>query len=477
MLFNSVQFAIFFIVVFGVYLVLNHKWQNRMLLVASYVFYAAWDWRFLSLILTSTTLDYFCGIKIDESKDIKRKKLFLLFSIAGNLSILGVFKYFNFFAYNLQVLLNLFGFSFEPHFFHIILPVGISFYTFKTMTYTIGIYWGQMKPTKKFLDYALFVAFFPALLSGPIDRANSLLPQILSPRKLTLDRFYEGCFLIFWGLFQKVFIADNIAKIVDPVYSAVPPYQGAVVLLSMYAYVFQLYCDFAGYTNIAIGLGKVMGFDMMINFNLPLFATSVADFWRRWHISLSTWVRDYIYTPLFVSLKNVKGNMRLYLTLVITMTLLGLWHGAAWNFVVFGVYYGAHLVLYQLIQPRIKNFIKPKSRLGQHVWLVVSIVFMFHVTAIGFLLFRAESMSQIYNMLYSLIFNFRIFDISLDTIGKIISFSMILVVIEVIQFRKNDLMIVFKWNTLARAAFYFVCFYLLIIYGVEGGKEFIYFQF
>jgi len=478
MLFNSLQFTLFFIIVYILYLVLNHKWQNRMLLVASYVFYGLWDWRFLSLILASTIIDYFCGIKIDESNDIKKKKIFLLFSLIGNLSILGVFKYFNFFAYNLQLLLNHLGFPSEPHLFHIILPVGISFYTFKTMTYTITIYWGQMKPNRNFLDYALFLAFFPALLSGPIDRANSFLPQISSPRKLSIEKFYEGCFLIFWGLFQKIFIADNLAKeIVNPVFAADPNYQGAIVLFAMYAYVFQLYCDFAGYTNIAIGLGKVMGFNMMNNFNLPLFATNVADFWRRWHISLSTWVRDYIYTPLFMSLRKIKGNKRLMITTIITMILLGLWHGAGWNFIVYGLYYGVLLVIYQQIQPMLQILIKPQTRFMQHIWLIARIIFMFHVTALGFLIFRAQSISQIYNMLYSLIANFQLADISLDVVKQLIFFSWIVVAFEIIQYRKKDLMFVLKWNTLSRAVFYFVCFYLLIIFGVEGGKEFIYFQF
>ncbi len=266
MLFNSLQFALFFITIYVLYLLFNHKWQNRMLLLASYIFYALWDWRFISLILISTVIDYFCGIKIDEAENIKRKKLFLYLSVVGNLSILGFFKYFNFFANNLQVLFNFFGFSIEPRFFNIILPLGISFYTFRTMNYTISIYWEQMKPTKKFFDYALFVAFFPTLLSGPIDRAKNFLPQILSPRKLTLDKFYEGCFLIFWGFFMKVFVADNLSKIVDPVFSGGAPYQGAAVLISLYAYVLQEYCDFAGYSYIAIGLGKIMGFNIMINF-------------------------------------------------------------------------------------------------------------------------------------------------------------------------------------------------------------------
>ena len=213
MLFNSFEFAVFFILVFSLYLFLSHKWQNRMLLVASYIFYGWWDWRFLFLIFTSTVLDYICGLKIYKTNDTKKRKLFLFFSIFGNLSILGFFKYFNFFAHSLQALISRFGFFIQPRFLSIILPVGISFYTFQTMSYTIDIYRREMRPTKKFFDFALFVAFFPQLVAGPIERARRLLPQILAPRKLNLDKFYEGCYLIFWGLFQKIFIADNLAKI------------------------------------------------------------------------------------------------------------------------------------------------------------------------------------------------------------------------------------------------------------------------
>lgn len=484
MLFNSIQFVLFFLLVYCLYLMLNHKWQNRILLAASYFFYALWDWRFLSLILISTTVDYFCGIKIDEAEDIKKKKIFLYTSLFVNLSILGFFKYFNFFSYNLQVLLKIIGFSLQPHFFHIVLPLGISFYTFRTLNYIIDIYWEQMKPTKSFLDYALFVAFFPTILSGPIDRARNFIPQITLHRKLTLDKFYEGCFLILWGLVQKVVIADNIGKLVDPVFSASQPYDGIVILITSYFYVLQLYCDFAGYSNIAIGLGKVLGFDIMINFNFPLFAVNIADFWRRWHISLSTWVRDYIYTPLFLSLRNIKGNKRLSLSLIITMASLGLWHGAGWTFVVYGLYHGILLAVYQQIQPKISNIVKKRKPINQNISLILRVVFMFHITAIGFLIFRAHSLTQVYEMLYGLIFNFKVSDIFMIknilervTLFLIIFLSVGLITFEIVQFRKNNQLIVFRWCTLGRSVFYIVCIYLILFYGVEGGSEFIYAQF
>ncbi|MBL4889968.1 MAG: MBOAT family protein, partial [Candidatus Lindowbacteria bacterium] len=273
MVFNSLQFVCFFLVVYSLYLMLGHRAQNRMLLVASYVFYGAWDWRFLSLIIVSTILDYTCGLKIYNSSAQKKRRLYLSVSLFGNLSILGFFKYYDFFAQNLVVLLEQFDFSVQPHLLHVILPVGISFYTFQTMSYTIDIYRKEMKPTKKFLDFALFVSFFPQLVAGPIERAKRLLPQILAPRKLELERIYQGCYLIFWGLFLKIFVADNMAALVDPVFSSSGEhYNGVKVLLATYAFAFQIFGDFAGYSNMAIGLGKVMGFDLMLNFNLPYFA-------------------------------------------------------------------------------------------------------------------------------------------------------------------------------------------------------------
>ena len=476
MLFNTLQFAIFFIIVYSLYLAFNHKWQNRMLLVASYIFYGSWDWRFLSLIFISTILDYFCGIIIHESDNARKRKIFLFFSIFVNLAILGFFKYFNFFAGSLQELVNIFGLSIQPRFLQIILPVGISFYTFQTMSYTIDIYYRKMEPTRKFFDFALFVAFFPQLVAGPIERAKHLLPQILSPRKLTLDKFYEGCYLIFWGLFLKVFVADNLAKIVDPVFSSEFPYSGVKILIALYAFAFQIFGDFAGYSNIARGLGKCMGFDIMVNFNLPYFATNPSEFWKRWHISLSSWLRDYLYIPLG---GNRKGSFMTYRNLAITMLLGGLWHGAAWTFVVWGGYQGVLLIIHRLFQPLLKKIPSPKNIFIGKIWFLIRVIFFFHLICLGWLIFRSESMTQLYNMLSSLIFNFRFIRyIGIKTISlEVLSFVWLLLGIQIFQYYKNDLMVILKTRTLTRAVIYLTIFYSLILFGVEGGKEFIYFQF
>jgi len=452
MLFNSFQFAIFFLTFYGLYLVLNHKWQNRLLLIASYVFYGSWDWRFLSLIWISTILDYACGIKIHEAMDPKRRRFFLTLSVAGNLTVLGFFKYFNFFAENFQALVGRFGFEIHPNFIYIILPVGISFYTFQTMSYTIDIYYKKMKPTYNFLDLSLFIAFFPQLVAGPIERAKHLLPQILSPRKIRMDYFYEGCYLIFWGLFLKVFVADNLSKLVDPVFASEPPYNGVQVLIALYAFAFQIFCDFAGYSNIARGLGRVMGFDIMVNFNLPYFATNPSDFWKRWHISLSSWLRDYLYIPLG---GNKKGSFKTYRNLSLTMLLGGLWHGASWTFVLWGAYQGALLIMHRLLLPFLALFPSSNGNFGRRVWLSLRIVFFFQLVCLGWLIFRAQSLTQIRNMLHDLFFNFQLVrGIGLEWLGlKVIFFTGLLIIVQCFQYWKNDLLVIYKSNIFVRAAF------------------------
>ena len=476
MLFNTLQFAVFFIIVYSLYLVSNHRWQNRLLLLASYIFYGAWDWRFLSLIWISTVLDYFCGIIIDESGNIRKKRVFLFLSVFGNLSILGFFKYFDFFAVNLHDLMKLFNISLDPVFLKLVLPVGISFYTFQTMSYTIDIYYGQLKPTRKFFDFALFVAFFPQLVAGPIERAKHLLPQVLKKRDVTLDKFYEGCYLILWGLFLKVFVADNLAKIVDPVFSAGPPYNGVKVMIALYAFAFQIFGDFAGYSNIARGLGKCMGFDIMINFNLPYFSTNPSEFWRRWHISLSSWLRDYLYIPLGGSRK---GSFITYRNLALTMLLGGLWHGAAWTFVIWGAYQGILLMVYRAFSPILKKIGEPSNIISRKVWRVLRVVLFFQLVCFGWLIFRAQYHGQIFEMTKSIFTNFHIehgIGIKRDFIW-LLFFILPLGIIQFFQFVKDDLMAVYKTNVLVKAAVYVIVAYLMIIYGVSGGNEFIYFQF
>ncbi len=479
MTFNSLTFGIFFAIVYALYLCLraHHRMQNLLLLLASYTFYASWDPRFLTLLILSTLFAYVCALLIDGAKTPRQRKYFLYLSVIVNLSVLGFFKYFNFFAGNVDTLLRVLGIRAESLYLDIVLPLGISFYTFQKMSYTIDVFRKEIKPTRNLLDFALFASFFPQLVAGPIERAKNLLPQVLQPRQLTLEKFYEGCFLIFWGIFQKAFVADNLAMIVNYVYAGSAPFNGLDIYIATFAFTFQIYCDFAGYSNIARGLAKVLGFELMLNFNLPFFASNIQDYWNRWHISLSTWLRDYLYIPLFRWLRNVRGNLRIFIALMVTMTLIGLWHGAAWRFVAFGMYYGMLLSIYVVIRLKCANWVKPQSRLGQQAWLWARIVFVFHLVMIGMLIFRAPRLPIALQMLEAVIFNFHISGDVIYMVPKIIYFTWVLIAAEALQYYKQDLMCIYKSNVAFKTAFYLICYFLLTLQGVANQHEFIYFQF
>src|SRR3972149_1993846 len=344
MLFNSSTFLIFFVVVYTLYLLLQKrlKAQNALLLVASYIFYASWDWRFLSLLLLSTTVDFFIAKAIGSTDDLTpagkaRRKTLLACSILFNLGVLGFFKYFNFFSESFIGLLNLFSMKADLITLNIVLPLGISFYTFQEMGYTIDVYRKHMKPTHNPFNFALFVAFFPHLVAGPIQRAESLLLQLERPRRITIEQVNTGLFLILWGLFKKVVIADNVREVANLIFNNYTNYSGLDIVIGGLAFAVQIYGDFSGYSDIARGIARLMGFELMVNFRLPYFALNPTDFWQRWHISLSTWLRDYLYIPLG---GNRKSNLITCRNLFLTMLLGGLWHGASWNFVIWGAYHG-----------------------------------------------------------------------------------------------------------------------------------------
>ena len=318
--------------------------QNRLLLVASYLFYGTWDWRFLSLIWISTIIDYFAASRI-ESSPVRAKKLWLLLSMVVNLGLLGFFKYFGFFATGFQDMFATVGINLSLPALQIVLPVGISFYTFQTMSYTIDVYRGVTRPVRNFLDFALYVAFFPKLVAGPIERSSRLMPQILKPRQRNGSDFAEGLYLVILGMFKKVVIADNMALIANAVFnSSYQELTGFECLIGVYAFAFQIYGDFSGYSAIARGVARWLGFDLMVNFRMPYFAISPKDFWSRWHISLSTWLRDYLYVPLG---GNRGGKLFTYRNLMLTMLLGGLWHGAGWTFIAWGAMHGVMLVIFR----------------------------------------------------------------------------------------------------------------------------------
>ena len=335
MLFNSLEFFLFLPVVFVLYwFVLNKslKWQNALVLAASYFFYGWWSWAFMALLMASTLLDYLYGFGV-AAVDRKKAKLFLWLSVVNNLGILGVFKYYNFFALEVQQGLDLLGLQTNPYLLKVALPIGISFYTFHGMSYVFDIYRGQQKPVRNFIDYAVFVSFFPLLVAGPIERANHLLPQVQKARTFRYQQALEGCRLILWGLFKKVVIADSIAQVIDPIFAHYTDHSGLTLLLAAIGFSIQIYGDFSGYSDIALGTAKLFGFELLSNFRFPYFSRDVAEFWRRWHISLSSWFKDYLYIPLGGSRA---GKFKAVRNTFIIFLVSGFWHGASWNFIVWG---------------------------------------------------------------------------------------------------------------------------------------------
>lgn len=483
MIFNSVTFAIFFVVTYAVYLLLqkHHKFQNRWLLAASCFFYGWWDWRFLFLMVFTISVDYFIANAIARTEVSKHRQFLLALSVISNLAVLGFFKYLNFFIDSFDKLLKVFGFSAQDSVLPIILPIGISFYTFQAMSYVIDVYRKQLKPADNFLDYAAYITYFPQLVAGPIERGAHLLPQILKPRVITPEGFYQGCYLIFWGLFQKMFVADNLARIVNPVFALHTAPDGLFVLIALYAFALQIYCDFAGYSDIARGLGKCMGFDIMINFNLPYFSTNPWEFWKRWHISLSTWLRDYLYIPLG---GNRKGTFMTYRNLLLTMVIGGLWHGAAWKFVVWGALHGIWLSLHRLMKPWLDLMTFPKGSSAERVWFLIRLFVSFHLICLGWLFFRANSLSQALVMLQAVFANFALPADFMPWILNFIYFVMFLLAVQIYQFYKNDLLAVVKLRPVTKlilglSAFYLFLYAEIFVNSVNlgGPREFIYFQF
>jgi D-alanyl-lipoteichoic acid acyltransferase DltB (MBOAT superfamily) len=472
LLFNSLEFAVFLVFVFGLYLCLPHRGQNRMLLVASYAFYGAWDWRFLGLIALSTLIDYAAALRIAASDDARRRKLWVGVSVVSNLGVLGAFKYAGFFAQSAAELCRALELDVAPPMLSIVLPVGISFYTFQTLSYTIDVYRGVLQPTRNLLDFALFVSFFPQLVAGPIERATRLLPQIAEPRRTTSQQLGSGAWLILWGTFKKVVVADNLGAVVNAVYAPGAQPTGLEVLFATYAFAFQIYGDFSGYTDVARGVARLLGVELMLNFDLPYLATSPADFWRRWHISLSTWLRDYLYIPLG---GNQRGRARTYINLLVTMLLGGLWHGAAWTFVVWGAYQGVLLVLHRALRPWLER-VAPRTRAGRATWWSVRVVVTFHLVCLGWLVFRAASLQDVQRLLAALI----------DAPGASSAAAWLLpglvllaplVVVQVAQALARDAEVVLRAPVVVRALVYVVVFYMIVLLGEDFGQPFIYFQF
>ena len=383
MLFNSLAYAVFLPVVLLIYYSLAHRAQNVFLLAASYVFYGWWDWRFLILVWISTLLDFGCSLGIESTRSPRLRRAFVLTAVTGNLCMIGAFKYFNFFADSLAALAAAAGFHIDAITLRVALPVGISFYTFQTMSYTIDVYRGRIRAVRNPVDFALYVTFFPQLVAGPIERASTLIPQIQSRRIVRHEQLASGMFLILLGLFKKMVIADNAAPLVERVFSDPAACSAGQLLGGLYAFSAQIYCDFSGYSDIARGSAHLLGFELTENFQQPYLARNITDFWRRWHVTLSSWLRDYLYIPLG---GNRHGTLMTYRNLMLTMLLGGLWHGANWNFVVWGLWHGAGLGAMRLWKAAFPNV--PDTPIVRALGVAVTVQFV----CFGWVLFAAPDL-------------------------------------------------------------------------------------
>ena len=474
MLFNSLEYFLFLPIVFFLYWFVfkkDFKLQNLLILISSYVFYGWWDWRFLSLIFLSTVADYFVGLKIYDSQDDKVRKSYLWVSILFNLSLLGFFKYFNFFIDSWIDLLGSFGYEQKSVWtLNVILPVGISFYTFQTMSYSLDIYHKKLKPTKDFISFASFVSFFPQLVAGPIERASNLLPQILTKRVFKYEQGVQGLRLILWGMFKKVVIADSLGIMVDRIFDDYQSMDGGVLLLGLIYFAFQIYCDFSGYSDIAIGTAKLIGIELMSNFKFPYFSRDIGEFWRRWHISLSSWFRDYLYIPLggskggrWMSIKNI----------FVIFIISGLWHGANWTFIMWGL---THALLYIPLFLIGKNRRYTTNVVSENNWFPSIKEFFqmgitFFSTMVAWVFFRSDSISDAFSYLNSIINSLTI--PSNEKIG--IVYILILCTLDWL-WRKNERDPLNIPNKYIRYVIYFLIFYSIIIFN-GNSQQFIYFLF
>lgn len=489
MLFNSLAYLIFLPTTIILYFLLPQKFRWGLLLFASYFFYMCWKPEYIVLILASTCIDYFAAIGISKTNRVSKKRLLLLASLLTNLGLLFAFKYFNFFSHSLGTLAAAMGQHWTPPAINVLLPVGISFYTFQTLSYTIDVYKGVRGPERHFGYFALYVSFFPQLVAGPIERSERLLPQLRAEHSFNFDRMLRGGRQILWGYFKKIVIADNLAIIVNTVYSNPQGQDGFSLIVATLCFAFQIYCDFSGYSDIAIGSARVMGVELMQNFNMPYFSRSIGEFWHRWHISLSTWFRDYVYIPLGGN--RVKKG-RYYLNLFITFVLSGLWHGANWTFLLWGALHGAYMVIGTVTRkfrsaaarwigiarvPKLYHIFQVIVTFGlvcfawiffranslQDAWYVTSHLF----DNIG----RAESLSYIANTLNAMGFN------AVSLAGCIISVGL-LQWVDFLSLRKDFFSRLDRRSRTLRWGFYYIVLCIIFTLGVfYDASEFIYFQF
>ncbi|WP_460218946.1 MBOAT family O-acyltransferase [Psychroserpens sp. MEBiC05023] len=484
MLFNSFEFAIFLPVVFLLYWFVfkkNFRLQNILVLAASYFFYSLWDWRFLFLIIGSTIVDYFVGILIDKySEDKKRQKAWLWVSVLFNISLLGFFKYYNFFVDSFMDMTELFGYSIKSSWtLNIILPVGISFYTFQTMSYSLDIYYKRIKPTKDFLSFATFVAFFPQLVAGPIERASNLLTQITSERNFNYQQTKEGLRLILWGLFKKVVIADSLAPIVDDIFMNYGDYSGSTLILGVTMFSFQVYGDFSGYSDIAIGTSKLFGFELMSNFKFPNFSRNVAEYWQRWHVSLSTWFRHYVYIPLGGSRVSKLLSVR---NICVIFLISGFWHGANWTFIFWGAFHAiAYIPVFLMGRNTIyKNSVVAQNTIIPNLKEFGQLILTFGIVTFSRIFFRSDTLTDSFAYIERIFTNFEFIPYEHPLGGNMMTYYLLLLVFVVYEYlirRDERNPFKFKYRIVRVAIYTAIVISMFVFYDDNAQRAFIYFQF
>ena len=478
MLFNSIDFLLFFPIIFVLYWFFTSKslkWQNLLLLVSSYYFYSCWDWRFLFLLVFSTLLDYYSGLQIEKSTSERFRKFWFWLSIGINLGFLGVFKYFNFFASSFTDFLGSFGFQTNTWSLNIILPVGISFYTFHGLSYVIDVYKRRISAERNFVDYSVFVSFFPLLVAGPIERATHLLPQIKKKRQFNYFQAVDGLRQILWGLFKKIVIADNCAEYANLIFNNSEDYSGSTLVMGAIFFTFQIYGDFSGYSDIALGTSKLLGIELLKNFSFPYFSRDIAEFWRRWHISLSSWFKDYLYIPLGGS----KGGKWMQIRNTFAIFLVsGFWHGAKWTFIVWGLLNAIYFLPLLLSKKnRINIDTVASNSFFPSFKELIGMGTTFILTVFAWIFFRANDLGHAISYIRS-IFTKELIAVPEVRPTQIIVLLFLFMSIEWMG-RKNNYALAsfgFKWPKVMRLSFYMLLLIVIFILSTKE-QEFIYFQF
>lgn len=491
MVFNTLSFILFFIVVCGGYFILPHKYRWSLLLCSSYFFYMCWNATYALLMLFSTIVTFLSGVFISRSKTKKNKRVFLILSLVINLGILGVFKYFNFFNETIALVVSKIGIDWAVPNLNVLLPVGISFYTFQALSYTLDVYKKDIEPIRHFGKYALFVSFFPQLVAGPIERSKHLIPQFEREVSFDFERIKSGALLASWGFIKKMIVADRVAIMVNNVYNNISDYDGSQIAFATVMFAVQIYCDFSAYSDIARGCARILGFDLMKNFNAPYLATSMHDFWKRWHISLTSWFRDYLYIPLG---GNRVSKPRYYFNLIFVFLVSGLWHGASFNYILWGALHGGYQMVGHIsknIRGKIRGrlYISEKS-VGLKIFRRI---FVFTLVCLAWVFFRADSTSNAlfaieriatmqFSDVYTLLLDNGVFSLGLNQIEFTVVMIFIILIYYIDLQSQNKLMIIRlqKEPILIRWIVYLLIFFSIIVFGVYGDNilsEFIYFQF